>query len=220
MAAIRGNDSQKVFADKMRIHKNTWARYERGERMPDAEILLTLSEYGYNPEWILTGKGPRRSFDNEDRAPGTKDSCGAYHIDGDFALVPRYDVQASAGHGSVVENENIIDYLAFRKDWIRKSLGASPSDLAIISARGDSMHPTISDGDTLLVNLKESSITRPGIYVVHLGQGLVAKRCEELPGGHITLKSDNNLYPAMGVPPEERDSLKIVGRVVWIGHKA
>jgi transcriptional regulator with XRE-family HTH domain len=48
-----------------------------------------------------------------------------------FVLIPRYSVEASAGGGSVVADEQVIDRLAFREDWVRHALGVKPSDLAL-----------------------------------------------------------------------------------------
>lgn len=46
---------------------------------------------------------------------------------------------------------------------------------------GDSMMPTLHDGDIVLVDLARRAPTPPGIFVLHDGMGLVAKRLEHIP---------------------------------------
>lgn len=69
----------------------------------------------------------------------------------------------------------------FRRSWIRKSLGTSPSNLRILDVAVDSMVPTLLKGDTVLVDLARRSPAPPGIFVLHDGMGLVAKRLEHVP---------------------------------------
>ena len=45
----------------MGVHKNTLGKYERAERLPDAEFLIRLAEReGVSPDWVLTGRGRMR----------------------------------------------------------------------------------------------------------------------------------------------------------------
>ena len=59
--SVRGNLTQKIFADKLGVHTNTVSRWERGEQVPDqgdlCSILTIFNEI--SPEWLLTGDGPR-----------------------------------------------------------------------------------------------------------------------------------------------------------------
>lgn len=54
------------MAAVLRVHKNTYARWERGERDPGATDLIPLIEHGWNPLWLLTGDGPERLPDDTD----------------------------------------------------------------------------------------------------------------------------------------------------------
>lgn len=57
LASIRGKYTQLEFAGRFRVHKNSLARYERGERSPDSEFLAALLEAGYDINWVLAGQG-------------------------------------------------------------------------------------------------------------------------------------------------------------------
>lgn len=77
IALLRGEKSQAEFARWLAMHKNTLARYERGERMPDANFLLALNvATGANPAWVLLGDegGPVRVRDGVKIAPLDRDA--------------------------------------------------------------------------------------------------------------------------------------------------
>ncbi|MDR1710020.1 MAG: hypothetical protein LBS70_09920 [Candidatus Accumulibacter sp.] len=155
----------------------------------------------------------------------TKDSDGLKrqlrqmrYIDSDgFVYVPRYDVQASAGHGSVIYDESIVDRLAFKREWIQH-LGLDPSQLALIDVRGDSMSPTIDSGDILLLDTRNDQAKSEGVYVINLNGALLVKRLRIRISGAIEIVSDNPQYGSETISKEELAGLIIVGRVVWHGR--
>ncbi len=48
--------NQQELADAVGISKRSIGNYERGERNPDAEVLVKLGEVGVNVCYLLTGK--------------------------------------------------------------------------------------------------------------------------------------------------------------------
>lgn len=70
LVQIRGQKSQASFAQELGVHKNTLGGYERGERKPDSDTLIRLTEAGYNANWVLTGKGPMILVDEAHSAGG------------------------------------------------------------------------------------------------------------------------------------------------------
>lgn len=135
-----------------------------------------------------------------------------------FALVPVYDVQASAGHGSLVESELQTGQLAFKKSWIKEK-GLQIGHLAIITAKGDSMEHTICDGDTLLVDTRVDRIIDDSIYIVQADHHLIVKRLQQDFDGSVFVISDNSRYEKRHLNPEQAKNLKIAGRVCWYGHE-
>lgn len=137
----------------------------------------------------------------------------------DFVMVPKYDVHASAGNGSVIHDEAIVDHLAFKRDWIRQSLGLDPACLALIDVRGDSMTPTIDCGDLLLLDTRAEQPRSEGVYVINLNGTLLVKRVRIKLSGVVEIISDNPKYGSETISGEELERLVIVGRVVWHGRK-
>jgi transcriptional regulator with XRE-family HTH domain len=62
---VRGSLSQADFAAKLKVGQSTIARYEKGTRAPDADFILLLKEnYQINPNWLITGEGPKKNIQN------------------------------------------------------------------------------------------------------------------------------------------------------------
>jgi hypothetical protein len=129
--------------------------------------------------------------------------------------VPRLDVGASAGPGALSDGERIASHFAFDRGWLRRLCGARPEDLSIIRVQGDSMSPTLADGDEIMVDRgDEAARLRDGIYVLRRDEELLVKRVAVNPATRrVTLKSDNPAYPVWADCAAE--DLAIVGRVVW-----
>src|SRR3546814_19941777 len=66
--------------------------------------------------------------------------------------------------------------------WLR-GLGADPRALSIIRVAGDSMAPTLSDGDDILVDGGDAAgRLRDGLYVLRMDDALMVKRIARAPG--------------------------------------
>lgn len=145
-------------------------------------------------------------------------------IDGDGAVgrmvaVSQYAVNASAGPGALPEDEEELSRIAFPERWLRRLAGGDPARLSIITVSGDSMEPTLSDGDEILVSGDDGADRlRDGIYVLRVDNALMVKRIAINPANRrFTIKSDNDGYPDW--PDCDPDSLEVIGRVVWAGRR-
>jgi phage repressor protein C with HTH and peptisase S24 domain len=138
--------------------------------------------------------------------------------DGEFTLIDSFAVFASAGHGAEVGSELRTEPMSFRTDWLKKE-GFPEDRLAVIRAKGDSMEPTISDNDVILVLLSNGDAPRDGLHVIRLDGGLFVKRLQFDPFGGLSVVSDNPSYKSYAVSKEQRPDVHIIGRVVWAGKK-
>lgn len=190
--------NKKDFSDIMNISTRTLTYYEQGERKPDADFLRQLNKaFNIDMHWLIVGE----------------------HTNDAFVAIPQYNVQVSAGVGSVVDMEDIVCDISFRKTWLRK-LGLHKKNAAIVTARGDSMMPAIKDGAMLLVKTDAMDIHDGLIYVINHGEEAFVKRLRrDLNGIHII--SDNPHYKPQfkSFDELEQNPLHIAGRVVWSGAK-
>jgi phage repressor protein C with HTH and peptisase S24 domain len=124
--------------------------------------------------------------------------------------VRRLPLHASAGPGATVGEEDAIGSFRFSQRWLRDQ-GLQPDRLSAITVRGDSMEPTLRDGDEILVDATLRN-RRDGIHVVKLDGALVVKRLDTSRPGRVVLLSDNEVYPPIDCA---HDEVEVIGRVVW-----
>lgn len=156
-------------------------------------------------EAMLGGPAQRVAAAGRGRGPG-------------MILVPKLAIGASAGAGASIDGEPVEGEVAFDPKWLR-DLGADPRALSIIRVEGDSMAPTLNDGDDILVDGGDAAARlRDGIYVLRMDDVLMVKRVGRAPGqGRISVISDNPHYRSWDDLP--MGAVQLVGRVVWTGRR-
>ncbi|KPG98366.1 cI repressor protein [Pseudomonas sp. RIT-PI-q] len=137
-----------------------------------------------------------------------------------YAFVSQYTARAAAGDGHDNPHVEIRSTLAFKKEWLRVK-GLNPKNLKVIYADGDSMWPTVSDRDVLLVDESRLEPTDGQIYVLaSADKGVIVKRLIKTALGSWIIRSDNedkNEYPDLMLSRSEINEHRIIGRVVWRG---
>ena len=132
--------------------------------------------------------------------------------------VPFYNAFASAGFGAI--NTDVYkpdDYIGLSQQWLTQR-GLNRNGLMFIMASGDSMYPTINDGDMLLINRNATTPRDGKIYVVRSGEQLWVKRVQGIING-IRLISDNKaIYSPIDVYFDESLDFEVIGQVVFIGR--
>lgn len=137
---------------------------------------------------------------------------------GQLQPIPRLDVGASAGHGAWAEREDTAGAIAFDPGWL-KAMGLKADSLSLIRVEGDSMAPTLNDGDEIMVERRGLSPgpARDGIHVIRMDGTLMVKRLARAPGGRLSVLSDNGAYRDW--PDCDPAQVEIIGRVVWMGRR-
>lgn len=211
--------------------------HERGEDYASLSRLI-----GRNPAYIqqFIKRGVPRKLDEADRAtlaryfgvdegalggPPAPSSArivpagAAARRDADFVAVPRLAVRASAGPGALATEEATRGRFAFDQGWLRGLTTGGPAALSLIRVEGDSMSPTLEDGDDILVDGGDGADRlRDGIYVLRMDDALLVKRLQLNPIDRcVTIASDNVAYPPL--PDCDPARIHIVGRVVWGGRR-
>lgn len=138
---------------------------------------------------------------------------------GGLLPVRRVLVRASAGPGALADSERDHPYFGFDERWLKALTGSGADDLSIIRVEGDSMAPTLNDGDDILVDRAGcNEALRDGIYVLRVEDSLLVKRLAIHPlGKSVTVQSDNPAYPDW--PDCGLEDVHCIGRVIWAGRK-
>ena len=145
-----------------------------------------------------------------DHAPPTADG---------LVPVARYRVAASAGGGALDVSDGDDASLGFSRKFLENITAARPRDLSMIRVEGDSMEPTLSDGDDILID-RSAALRRihDGIHVLRRDDTLLVKRLTVSPlTGRITIASDNPAYASWS--DCDPAGLDIIGRVVWSARR-
>lgn len=132
--------------------------------------------------------------------------------------IPLLNVTASMGNGSdVVVDELALETITIHQQWADRVLRpySNTRNLAFIHAIGDSMSPTFSDGDILLVDTWDKSVTADKIYVIEAHDRLFIKRVRQRIDGAFEISSDNPAVKTVDVLNGDHQ-LKVKGRVVWV----
>lgn len=160
---------------------------------------------------------PRRYFEPiESDTPPVFDTAADLP---NYVEIPEYDVRLSAGGGFVVDQETTRRHWPLPRFLVVDRLGLTPGRATVQEVIGDSMEPTLSSGDYVLIDLGDSRIGLPGIFAVWDGDALVCKRLERVPGSEpseVSIKSDNPLHGEYRVP---EDRVRVIGRVRWVTRR-
>lgn len=222
LSLVIGDESIRSFALRANLSPPVIKKYVENDSTPNVERLVAIAEAaGVTVEWLATGKGPKypNGIIESGHQQIMEGRCGAYKANNDFlsefALIPGYNVQVSAGWGCEGSDElEPTRYLAFRRRWL-KWRGFSENDLTLVWAKGDSMDTTISDNDTLLVHMKRNQPTDGNIFVIRNHNQLWVKRVQVMPNSWLLL-SDNKVYQSIEVPMDEQHNFQVIGQVVHI----
>lgn len=192
--------TNKELAEILGFSSSNISTWLQRNTIPYKEICETSISTGVSSKWLLTGEGEAKEGVAE------------------YINVPEYRIEASAGHGSLVEDETPSQYIAIKKSSLAAS-GVNTSNLIIMYARGDSMEPTIYSGDPLFVDRNATSIAPDGgIYIFNYGTDVFVKRLQMTFTGDVLVISDNTKYPSQTIPKADLNQMRIAGRVVVYGR--
>lgn len=131
--------------------------------------------------------------------------------------VRRYRLGASAGPGTLHEDDALAGAMQFDPQWLR-SLGVKAERASLIRVEGDSMEPTLCDGDDILVDPDDAAARlRAGIYVIRHDGTLKVKRLALDGSGRIAILSDNAEH--VDLHDVSLRDVDIVGRVVFTARR-
>ena len=195
------------------------------------KVKSILSEQGKNQEWLCEQTsivlGTLRNWIYYKRLPNIDDGIRIVETLGltmeqfklwpdipseDVINIPVYEQAYSAGRGQELpDSSEILDYVALPKELKRYR-----DSIRAAYVRGDSMEPTIFDGDIILFDSFGYDNT-DGIYSINYrGAGFVKRLQRDKDCVHII--SDNHMYKEMTESGESED-FRVVGKVRYVVHK-
>ena len=198
-----GVTSQTELASVLKINRSAITQARKKNSIPDKWILQLYKTYGLNPDWVETGSG--QTF--------IKKSASDDSI---FKNIPKVRARLSAGGGSFEVGSEIEGYYAFRKDWLTTK--GNRNKMVLMDIFGNSMEPEMKDGDTILIDESQKDILAGAIYAVGIDDTIMVKRVEKHPN-KLVLLSDNKDYSPIYLQGNEINSVRIIGKVLWISRE-
>ncbi len=188
------------LAGALNINRSAVSQARKKDSVPDTWLLQLYRQFGFNPDWLETGKQP--TF--------LSPALNGYPA---FHPVPKVQARLCAGGGSFEVVPDIEEYYSFKKEWLEQK--GMANRMVLMDVFGNSMTPEIKDGDTVLIDQSQKDIIAGTIYAVGIEDTIMVKRIEKHPR-KLVLLSDNKEYAPIYLADEEINSIRIIGKVLWI----
>lgn len=191
--------------------KGTVTNWINGVNNPTGKRLVQLAQVlKTTSSWLLTGNSTTEFTQVEPWDSNTP-------LDDDEIEIPFFkDFSFACGGGSIGEAiANETRKLRMSKATLR-NLSITKENAVAATAIGDSMSPTIKDGDTIHVDLGRKNIKDGKIFAICLGGLFYCKRLYNLPLGGVRIVSDNSAeFPEIHLNAQEiiDQQLEIIG---WV----
>lgn len=198
------------FAKRMGLKAVTYRAYENNQNGFHKYADQFADALGVTGKWLMRGgelerEEPSEVAEYERQAK----SMG-------LSLIPELELGYSMGGGSIFNDYRQTGFVPFQRDWLRAFMRGTFADLFVARGSGDSMQPTLLDGDIVLIDTAQRKIDQQDrIWAISYGDLGMIKRVRRLPGGTYRLMSDNPSVSAIEATDEE---MHVVGRVCWIGR--
>lgn len=218
IAALRTHlgKNQTAFADLFETQQPTVSKWESGQSLPEGENLSLLVE--------MSGVGTRAFCDTPWSAPTGNGQAGAGAISTEefahelgLALIDEVDLALGMGATYLDGTAEVKGKAPFRLEWLRGLYDGPIGALKVVQGRGDSMEPTIRDGDIVMIDTSSRRLDdQDMIWAVSYGDLGMIRRLRRLPSGALLMSPDNPIVR----PTEAHDGeCHIMGRVIFIGRR-
>ena len=226
---VLGVGTYKACFDELGIKRGTFDTWKSRGEIPEPKLYEIASKIGVSKEWLETGE-----YNGATPYQYGKNMVGGHVITGDGdghgvvqeapvqykqdeVILPYYpETYASAG-GGAFNGFDTSSPVSISRGFLQSYFGIiAAKGMHIINVVGDSMEPTLKNGEMIFVNPIENEGFRDGgVYVLMCGDTILVKRVRQHPiTKEYTLISDNPDVDDITLTIDESSDCKFVGRVV------
>jgi phage repressor protein C with HTH and peptisase S24 domain len=191
--------TQEQAAEMCDVSVGTWQSWEQGRHTPNAAKL------DYVRSTLDARNKSAKKHVQKDRESQT--------------TLPLLSVSAEAGSSCNLWQTAIRSYMSVDRSVISTETGADPDRLAVVPVSGNSMEPTISAGDRVVVvrRGREPSIIEGCVYIWRSSRrGVILKRASWEDSTTLILISDNDRYADIRLDWETQGAWECLGQVVRV----
>jgi len=205
--SLHGPRERAKFAKILGFSAAYVADIENGRSKPSRALLQAISEkYNVSIDWLLTGKGSR------ELSPATiHETAVSYQLDNeDYVRIPLISEPIAAGDPLIIDERHIEGFAVIYQKWVKRG-----HTYRCLRVKGDSMHPVISDGFIVAIDLHDNDPLK-------LQRQIVAARYEDGVTIKYLLLTDKE-YILLPYNTEEYDPIviprtapsPIIGKIAW-----
>lgn len=192
--------TQEQLASMLKISRSTIGMYETGSREPDFETCEAIADiFNVDMDYLLG----RSNVERKDPVAPTQSAPPGFSPMPDMDTVPL--VGRIACGEPITAEENLEGYVSVPSAW-RATF--------TLQCEGDSMEPTIHDGDLVAIR-KDVHIENGQIAAVRIGDEATLKHLY-LHDDYIELRPENPTYVSIIRRKEEMNDVSIEGKAVGL----
>ena len=202
---------------RMHVADGTLGRIKYGTGNPQLENICQIAEFFKLQPWQLLIPDGYKLPKDYDPFKVPVPLVESRHI-----RIPVHEAFPSAGPGGEpVDHPAVLGHIDVTEVWAKRHLGGNLEQIRAVPVIGDSMSPTINEGDLAFVDISFPRFETNGIYVIVWNGRLLIKRLEiNLSKNCVEVRSDNPAYDLQEIPANEIDQFHVCGRVrTWLAVK-
>ena len=190
-----GKVFDKEIATALDLTSVNFATMKKRNSVPFSNILDFCALKKISINWMLYGQDPSSLIDSTDK----------YWI----KYFPTISVSAGGGAYDFEDEFEKLDL----PDFFVSIIGGKENvkNIEAINVTGDSMEPTLNNGNIIFIDKTKQNVSKDGIYAFINENGLFVKRIQRRVDGGLDVISDNKEYPMQIV---NKNGINILGKVV------
>ena len=198
------------LADKSGLNKASISQYINGSHKPSNQSAGAMAVVlNVSPVWLMGFDVGKES--DVDRMKRTAEIFNRHRAEREYSGTIAIPIVRRVAAGIPLESfDEIIDYT-----YIPEGM-ASRGEYFALQIKGDSMQPTICDGDIVICRKQETAENGEIVVSIVNGNDGCCKRLKQYENGNVALLSDNSAYSPLFFTAEERENtpVRIMGKVV------
>ncbi|WP_071608772.1 XRE family transcriptional regulator [Entomohabitans teleogrylli] len=216
--------SQSQLAELVGLSQPAIQKMTSGKASSSRKIVQIASALGVRPEWLSNGTGlpdTISSFEPSNIRESRLKASVWEDMDKDeqeFVEIPLLNVSLAAGDGSSEIEESSEFALVFRRHYLKR-MGVPETAAKLVRVSGQSMEPTLHDGDVVGVNIQDTVIRDGKTYAICQADLLRVKTLIATPSSVIIRSINREEYPDEVLDRDEFvSSVRVIGKVFWSSH--
>ncbi len=204
--------------DQIRIHIDRLIK-EKGKNYRSLSMAIGKNE-AYLHQYINKGS-PRRLPEQQRRKLAALLDVDEQQLT-DIKLPKSVETSPKTAQNTIIEMISpIMDkngatstagFLSLPATDISTIFQAPNENIKFTRISGDSMQPTLTDGDYIFIDFAQNHLSGDGLYMIQTANTLCVRRIQQIPSGEALLICDNQNYKSVAVSLKK---LKILGKALF-----